>query len=72
MGSGKRASMREGPLAALFQRTDAEAPEGQQKPPDIETTVSPELRKELEERLRDDVRALRTFVDGDFDGWGIA
>ena len=44
----------------------------QQKPPDIETTVSPELRKELEERLRDDVRALRTFVDGDFDGWGIA
>ena len=44
----------------------------QQKPPEIETSVSPELRKELEERLRHDVRALRTFIDGDFDGWGIA
>jgi cell division protein FtsZ len=28
MASGKRASMREGPLAALFRRTDEDAPEG--------------------------------------------
>ncbi|MCW2984932.1 MAG: cell division protein FtsZ, partial [Conexibacter sp.] len=27
MASGKRASMREGPLAALFRRTDEDAPE---------------------------------------------
>ena len=30
MASGKRASMREGPLAALFRRTDEDVPEGTQ------------------------------------------
>src|SRR3954462_9583045 len=31
MDSGKRASMREGPLAALFRRTDEEAPEEEEQ-----------------------------------------
>jgi Sulfotransferase domain len=30
------------------------------------------LRQELEEKLRDDVRQLRHYIRGDFDGWGIA
>ena len=34
--------------------------------------ISPELRKELEGRVRDDVRRLKTFLGPDFDGWGIA
>jgi cell division protein FtsZ len=34
MDSGKRASMREGPLAALFQRTDEEGAEGERRPPE--------------------------------------
>src|SRR4051794_39941267 len=34
MDSGKRASMREGPLAALFQRTDEEGVEGERRPPE--------------------------------------
>jgi cell division protein FtsZ len=33
MASGKRASMREGPLAALFRRTDEDAPEGAEGTP---------------------------------------
>ena len=33
MASGKRASMREGPLAALFRRTDEEGVEGREEPP---------------------------------------
>ncbi len=33
MASGKRASMREGPLAALFRRTDEDAPEGAESTP---------------------------------------
>src|SRR3954454_1189743 len=33
MDSGKRASMREGPLAALFRRTEEEGVEEQRKPP---------------------------------------
>jgi len=33
MASGKRASMREGPLAALFRRTDEDAPEGAESAP---------------------------------------
>ena len=31
MAGGKRASMREGPLAALFRRTDEDAPEEQRE-----------------------------------------
>jgi cell division protein FtsZ len=34
MASGKRASMREGPLAALFRRTDEDAPEGAEGTPE--------------------------------------
>jgi cell division protein FtsZ len=34
MASGKRASMREGPLAALFRRTDEDAPEGAESTPE--------------------------------------
>ncbi len=30
------------------------------------------VRRELEARLRDDVSALRRYVHGEFDGWGIA
>ena len=32
MASGKRASMREGPLAALFRKTDEDAPETDEDP----------------------------------------
>lgn len=34
--------------------------------------ISNALRLELEDKLRDDVRRLRDYVSGDFDGWGIA
>lgn len=34
--------------------------------------ISDDVRRELQARLRDDVRRLRDFVDGPFDGWGIA
>jgi cell division protein FtsZ len=59
MAGGKRASMREGPLAALFQRTDAEAPEGQEKPPDIEAAERAAREREAEaaEREREQHRA---------------
>jgi cell division protein FtsZ len=43
MGSGKRASMREGPLAALFRRTEAEEIEDEQ-PAAAPRTPSPEER----------------------------
>jgi cell division protein FtsZ len=45
MASGKRASMREGPLAALFRRTDEDAPEGAESTPQAsapEATTPPE------------------------------
>src|SRR4051812_34061798 len=47
MASGKRASMREGPLAALFRRTDEDVPEGTQNTPEAQapetgTPVAPE------------------------------
>ncbi len=45
MASGKRASMREGPLAALFRRTDEDAPEGAESTPQAsapEKTTTPE------------------------------
>ena len=45
MASGKRASMREGPLAALFRRTDEDAPEGAEGTPQAsapEATTPPE------------------------------
>src|SRR4051794_21737073 len=37
MASGKRASMREGPLAALFRRTDEEGEGGQETAPETRT-----------------------------------
>lgn len=33
--------------------------------------ISPEVRRRLEDLLRDDVRRLRTYMGEDFDGWGI-
>ncbi len=60
MGSGKRASMREGPLAALFRKTETEGLEDAQPPvaeqPPERTTPTPE------ERLR---HAFSTDVPGD-------
>jgi hypothetical protein len=43
-------------------------------PPDLDSllTISVDVSAELRERLRDDVRRLRTHVRGPFDGWGIA
>ena len=60
MAGGKRASMREGPLAALFQRTDEGAPEGQPKPPDIENAERAAQTRDQEaaaERAREERRA---------------
>jgi Sulfotransferase domain len=34
--------------------------------------ISDEVRRELEDRVREDVRRLRGYVNHDFDGWGIA
>lgn len=34
--------------------------------------ISDELRRSLEDQLRDDVRRLREYLGEDFDGWGIA
>jgi hypothetical protein len=34
--------------------------------------LSDSARSELEDRLREDVRRLRRYMDGQFDGWGIA
>lgn len=36
-----------------------------------EALIAPGLRSQLEERLRDDVRALSALMPEDFDGWGI-
>ncbi len=42
MASGKRASMREGPLAALFRRTDEDAPEGAEGTPQASAPQEPQ------------------------------
>jgi hypothetical protein len=34
--------------------------------------ISGALRRELEDRLRDEVARLRAYMRPDFDGWGIA
>jgi Sulfotransferase domain len=35
-------------------------------------TLSDGARREIEDRLRDDVRRLRRYMGDDFDGWGLA
>jgi hypothetical protein len=35
-------------------------------------TLSGGARREIEDRLRDDVRRLRRYMGDDFDGWGLA
>jgi hypothetical protein len=40
--------------------------------PLLPVTVSPQLRGELEEELREDVRRLRSYLGDGFDGWGLA
>src|SRR5262245_58499694 len=35
-------------------------------------TISADLRRELEDRLRDEVARLHAYMDPGFDGWGIA
>jgi hypothetical protein len=45
------------------------------KPPleeSVDATVPDPLRRELADRLADDVRGLRRFLGPSFDGWGIA
>jgi cell division protein FtsZ len=50
MAGGKRASMREGPLAALFRRTDEDAPPEQaERPERPEERVSPEQRPDYQQ-----------------------
>ena len=53
MASGKRASMREGPLAALFRRTDE----------DTEPPRSEPERREAPPEQRPDPRSLREDAD---------
>src|SRR4051794_16110394 len=73
MGSGKRASMREGPLAALFRKTETEGlgPSAQQEPPtpppaaeepQPEPALPPRATPTPQERLR---HAFSTDVPGD-------
>jgi hypothetical protein len=38
----------------------------------FDVAISLDLRRELEDRLRDDVRGLRQYLGNGFDGWGIA
>jgi hypothetical protein len=40
--------------------------------PQHQVTVSADVRRELEARLRDDVAVLRSYMPPGFDGWGIA
>jgi len=48
----------------------SERPRGAERASEM---VTDELRSELVDRLRDDVRSLRTYLpDNDFTGWGIA
>src|ERR687888_2432640 len=55
MAGGKRASMREGPLSALFKRTDVESPEEREdhrpdrRPAEGRERVEPERREEQPE-----------------------
>src|SRR6266480_5154307 len=61
MASGKRASMREGPLAALFRKTEEEGVEGRQEPPAPKSDTPAEApaparvehARPAQERLRD-------------------
>ncbi len=57
MGSGKRASMREGPLAALFRSTSEDAPEERERPRVEEPVFAPERREVPHPSLSRDVRA---------------
>ena len=52
MGSGKRASMREGPLAALFTKTEDDAPGPAPAAPPRSSTGEPERGPTPQERLR--------------------
>ena len=51
MAGGKRASMREGPLAALFRRTDEDAPAQPETKPEQRPEPAPEQAPEREPRL---------------------
>src|SRR3954464_2669113 len=64
MGSGKRASMREGPLAALFRKTETEGlPPAAQEPQDPQEPAPPERATPTpQERLR---HAFSSEVPGD-------
>jgi cell division protein FtsZ len=62
MGSGKRASMREGPLAALFRKTETEGIEEQSPPPPQQQPPAERPTPTPEERLR---HAFSTDVPGD-------
>jgi hypothetical protein len=42
------------------------------KPAPPPPTLSDGARREIEDRLRDDVRRLRRYMGEDFDGWGLA
>jgi|tagenome__1003787_1003787.scaffolds.fasta_scaffold20827250_2 hypothetical protein len=48
--------------------TDAASPPGEE----VDGVLSPELRRRLEDLLRDDVALLRRHMPPDFDGWGLA
>lgn len=37
-----------------------------------QTVISPDVVWHLQEQVREDVRRLRQYMNGDFDGWGIA
>src|SRR5688572_26386260 len=52
MGSGKRASMREGPLAALFRRTEEAQPPEAPEPPPAPAPDAPPRTPSPQERLR--------------------
>jgi hypothetical protein len=40
--------------------------------PAADTVISPELRAQLVDLLRDDVARLRAYMSPSFDGWGLA
>ena len=65
MASGKRASMREGPLAALFRKTDEDGPQkeapGSEDSPRREEAPAPqEPRREPSTRVEQAPRARRS------------
>lgn len=57
---------------SMMARRSAGTPEGAQAAARADTVISPVLREQLADLLRDDVARLRGYMSPDFGGWGLA